>query len=108
MNDLLALPVRPTAVFAESDEMAYGAMRAIRRAGLRVPQDIAVIGFDDHSTAELMDLSTVRQPVVEQGALLTEAVLASLSGEGAPTDTVLPTRLVVRGSTVADKSVFAT
>ncbi|HJQ41984.1 MAG TPA: LacI family DNA-binding transcriptional regulator, partial [Jatrophihabitantaceae bacterium] len=63
---LLRLPERPTAVFAESDEMAYGALGTIRRAGLRVPHDVAVIGFDDQANAELMDLSTVRQPVAEQ------------------------------------------
>ncbi len=59
-------PEPPTAIFAESDEMAYGAMRALRRLGKRVPEDVAIIGFDDHPTAELMDLSTVRQPVAEQ------------------------------------------
>ena len=57
MLQLLELPEPPTAVFAESDEMAYGAIRAIRRAGLRVPEDIAVIGFDDHATADLLDLT---------------------------------------------------
>jgi DNA-binding LacI/PurR family transcriptional regulator len=106
MRELLALPQRPSAVFAESDEMAYGAMRAIRRAGLRVGQDIAVIGFDDHSNADLMDLSTVRQPVAEQGVLLTQALLAALTGDAEPTDTVLPTELVVRGSTVLERSVY--
>ncbi|MCW2540477.1 MAG: transcriptional regulator, LacI family [Frankiales bacterium] len=106
MRELLELAERPTAVFAESDEMAYGAMRAIRRAGLRVGHDIAVIGFDDHSNADLMDLSTVRQPVAEQGALLTHAMLAALADDTEPTDTVLPTELVVRGSTVLERSVY--
>jgi DNA-binding LacI/PurR family transcriptional regulator len=107
MVELLALPERPTAVFAESDEMAYGAMRAIRRAGLRVPQDVAVIGFDDHATADLLDLTTIRQPVAEQGAELARAVLASLVALREPSDVVLKTELVVRGSTVADASVYA-
>jgi DNA-binding LacI/PurR family transcriptional regulator len=107
MVELLALPERPTAVFAESDEMAYGAMRAIRRAGLRVPQDVAVIGFDDHATADLLDLTTIRQPVAEQGAELARAVLASLVDLREPRDIVLKTELVVRGSTVADASVYA-
>jgi LacI family repressor for deo operon, udp, cdd, tsx, nupC, and nupG len=107
MIELLRLPQPPAAVFAESDEMAYGAIRAIRRAGLRVPYDIAVIGFDDHATAELLDLSTVRQPVAEQGAQLARALLASLNGTGEPTDVVLDTELVVRGSTVASASVYA-
>ena len=46
---LLAAAHRPTAIFAESDEMAFGALRAIRRFGLKVPEDVAVIGFDDHA-----------------------------------------------------------
>ncbi len=106
MRQLLA-GERPTAVFAESDEMAYGAIRAIRRAGLRVPQDIAVIGFDDHATADLMDLTTIRQPAGEQGAVLAQALLTALVKDAEPTDVVLETELVVRGSTVAAASVYA-
>jgi LacI family repressor for deo operon, udp, cdd, tsx, nupC, and nupG len=100
MGVLLNLGDRPTAIFTESDEMAYGAMRAIRRVGLRIPEDIAVIGFDDHVTAELLDLSTVRQPVQEQGARAARALLDGLAQPGlAPSELVLPTQLVVRGST---------
>ncbi|MCW2491991.1 MAG: LacI family transcriptional regulator, repressor for deo operon, udp, cdd, tsx, nupC, and nupG [Pseudonocardiales bacterium] len=107
MLELLGLPERPTAVFAESDEMAYGAMRAIRRAGLRVPEDIGVIGFDDHSTAALLDLTTIRQPVAEQGVRIAAALLASLHDPIEPTDLVLDTELVIRGSTVKAASVYA-
>jgi DNA-binding LacI/PurR family transcriptional regulator len=98
---LLALPERPTALFAESDEMAYGAMRAIRRAGLRVPEDVAVIGFDDHVNAELMDLSTIRQPVAEQAVDITTRLLALIAApdERPAEEVVLPTELVVRQST---------
>lgn len=107
MQKLLDNPQPPTAVFAESDEMAYGAIMAIRRRGLRVPDDIAVIGFDDHATAELMDLTTIRQPVGEQGAVLAQELLDSLSGNAEPSDLVLDTELVVRGSTVPSRSVYA-
>ncbi|CAN5615600.1 LacI family DNA-binding transcriptional regulator [soil metagenome] len=107
MTELLSLEVLPTAVFAESDEMAYGAIRAIRRAGLRVPEDIGVIGFDDHATADLLDLTTVRQPVAEQGVQIAAALLRSLQGAIEPTDVVLPTELIVRGSTVKAESVYA-
>jgi LacI family repressor for deo operon, udp, cdd, tsx, nupC, and nupG len=107
MVDLLAQPDRPTAVFAESDEMAYGAIRAIRRAGLRVPQDIAVMGFDDHATADLMDLSTIRQPVAEQGVRIAQALLRAIADDTAAFDEVLPTELVVRGSTLTDASVYS-
>ncbi len=100
MAQLLTLPDPPTAVFAESDEMAFGALRTLRRMGLRCPEDISVIGFDDHETAHLMDLTTIAQPVVEQGALLARQVLNALSGVcEEPSEIVLPTRLVVRGTT---------
>jgi LacI family transcriptional regulator, repressor for deo operon, udp, cdd, tsx, nupC, and nupG len=105
---LLALRERPTAFFAESDEMAFGALRAIRRAKLRVPEDVAVIGFDDQAIAELMDLSSIHQPVAEQALDITSrllAVLGSGSTEG-PRTVVLPTELVVRGSTDASQSVI--
>jgi len=107
MLDLLALPDRPTAVFAESDEMAYGAMKAIRRSGLAVGTDVAVLGFDDHAMAELMDLSTIRQPVVEQGAQIASMLLAALaSGATQPTTVRLPTELIVRGSTDPSRSIY--
>jgi LacI family repressor for deo operon, udp, cdd, tsx, nupC, and nupG len=107
-EQLLALPDRPSAIFAESDEMAYGALRAIRRAGLRVPEDLAVIGFDDQANAELMDLSTVRQPVSEQALDVTTRLLAALGhdGEVEPLSVVLPTELVIRGSTDPARSVY--
>jgi DNA-binding LacI/PurR family transcriptional regulator len=101
---LLDLPERPTAIFAESDEMAYGALREIGAAGLRVPDDIAVIGFDDQPLSELMDLSTIRQPVADQALDVAARLLALIGddqGDDAPSEpaAVLPTDLVVRGST---------
>jgi DNA-binding LacI/PurR family transcriptional regulator len=107
MTELLALPDRPTAVFAESDEMAYGAIRAIRRAGLTVGTDIAVIGFDDHATAAVLDLTTIRQPVAAQGVALATAVLGAVIENQEPGDVVLDTELIVRGSTVPAASVYA-
>jgi DNA-binding LacI/PurR family transcriptional regulator len=105
--ELMSRPDRPTALFAEADEMAYGALRALRRAGLKVPEDIAVIGFDDHVTAELFDLSTIRQPVVEQAAELMNRLLAVMSlTDPAPDVHVLPTKLIVRGSTDIRRSVY--
>jgi DNA-binding LacI/PurR family transcriptional regulator len=102
---LLSLPERPTAIFAESDEMAYGALREIRDAGLRVPEDIAVIGFDDQPLSELLDLSTIRQPVADQALDITTRLLG-LIGEGDEEPerdpaVVLPTELIIRGSTVS-------
>src|SRR5699024_9108810 len=105
---LLAAPDPPSALFAESDEMAYGALRTLRRAGLRVPEDMAVIGFDDQDNAELMDLSTVHQPVTAQALDITTRLLNVLRTDesSAVGPIVLPTELVVRGSTDASRSVY--
>ena len=99
MAKLLGLREPPTAVYAHSDEVALGAIRTIRRAGLRVPEDISVIGIDDHPLAELTDLSTVRQPVYEQGVLAAQTVLGLLRGEDVEQAITLPTQLVIRRST---------
>jgi DNA-binding LacI/PurR family transcriptional regulator len=106
-EQLLTLRKPPTAIFAESDEMAYGALRTIRRRGLSVPQDVAVIGFDDQPMAELLDLSTIRQPVAEQARDVTLRLLGAINGaaEADLGDAVLPTQLVVRGSTDITRSV---
>jgi LacI family transcriptional regulator, repressor for deo operon, udp, cdd, tsx, nupC, and nupG len=104
---LVSLPDRPTAIFAESDEMAYGALWTLRRHGLRVPQDVAVIGFDDHANAAMMDLSTMRQPVAEQALDVSTRLLAAIAADSAISDeVVLPTEMIVRGSTDASRSVF--
>lgn len=101
MGQLLALPHPPTAVYAHSDEVALGAIRTIRRLGLRVPEDISVIGIDDHPLAELADLTTIRQPVTEQGRKAGRLVCALLNGEDPERSVMLPTELVVRRSTAA-------
>lgn len=100
MERLLSEPTLPTAVLAESDEMAFGALRTLRRAGLRVPQDVSVIGIDDHELAAAVELTTVAQPVWSQGAAAATLVVELLSGIAVePVGTVVPTRLVVRGTT---------
>jgi LacI family repressor for deo operon, udp, cdd, tsx, nupC, and nupG len=99
-RELLDRPERPTAVFAASDEMAIGALRIARELGLRVPEDLSVIGIDDHEMADFFDLTTVGQPVHEQGRVAAQQVLAALvNDEWRPEQVVLPTRLVVRRTT---------
>jgi DNA-binding LacI/PurR family transcriptional regulator len=98
MADLLAMRDPATAVFVQSDEMALGAIRAVRRAGLRVPGDVSIVGFDDHELAEYTDLTTVAQPVYEMGVRAGRQIRAALDG-GAPTAEILPTHLVIRGTT---------
>lgn len=99
--ELLRRGATPTAIFAACDEMAIGAMRALRAAGLRVPDDVSVIGIDDHDVAAALGLTTVAQPAAEQGRLAAVTLLQSLLGHPAPAQepVLLPTRLVVREST---------
>ncbi|MDT0143467.1 LacI family DNA-binding transcriptional regulator [Microbacterium sp. PRC9] len=101
MRQLLA-EERPTAVFAANDQMALGAYRAIIEAGLRIPQDLSVLGFDDIDEAEMFapPLTTVRQ---DWGLLGRESLRVALEMErGAPPEQVrLATQLVLRASTAA-------
>ena len=102
MAALLAQPRPPTAVFAISDEMAFGAITALRRHGLSAPRDISVVGFDGHDMSDLLGLTTVEQPVVEIGARAARALLDGLEDPtAAPERVVLPTRLVVRSTSGA-------
>jgi LacI family transcriptional regulator, repressor for deo operon, udp, cdd, tsx, nupC, and nupG len=97
---LLQLPDRPTAIFAASDEMAIGALRAAGELGLDVPGDVSVVGIDDHEMAPYFDLTTVAQPVHEQGRIAATQVLAALTDDDwSPEQVILPTELVVRRTT---------
>ena len=72
---LLGLPDPPSAIFAASDLQAIGVLKAAERLGLRVPEDVAVIGFDDVDLAEIVGLTTIRQPLREGGALAADLLL---------------------------------
>jgi LacI family transcriptional regulator, repressor for deo operon, udp, cdd, tsx, nupC, and nupG len=104
MARLLALDERPTAVFCMSDEMGYGALTAMRAAGVpvggnRAAGEIAVIGFDGHDLGVAFDLSTVVQPVTMLGRLAAQLLMEHIAGRADAPGTVVPTRLLVRGST---------
>lgn len=96
---LLDLPEPPTAVFAETDELAYGAMSALRRRHRAVPSQLSIIGVDDHDMSALMDLTTMRQQVFEQGRLAAQLLVDSLGGASSPVEVLLPTELIRRAST---------
>ena len=102
-HTLLASADRPTAIAAASDEMAIGAMAAARAQGLRIPQDLSVVGIDDHALSNVLGLTTVRQDVAAQGREAAEILLRSLGvddvADGTATEVVVPTELVVRRST---------
>ena len=94
----------PTAVFAASDEMAMGAMLSIYRHGLRVPEDISVIGIDNHALSASFHLTTVAQDPVEQGAAATRIILDELAGRKSRNRSlILPVEFIDRGSTAAPR-----
>ncbi|MEU1267985.1 LacI family DNA-binding transcriptional regulator [Streptomyces sp. NPDC005799] len=101
-NTLLDLPEPPTAVFATSDQMALGAIEALRRRGLRVPEDMSVVGFDDLPEVRWSapPLTTVRQPLADMGKLAVRTALRLTRDERPDSPRVeLGTELVVRSST---------
>jgi LacI family transcriptional regulator len=98
--ELLSLPERPTAIFAASDTQALGALEAARAQGIRVPQELSIIGFDDIEVASYVGLTTVRQPLAESGRRGAELLLRALGGRPVDLRTeLLPLELVVRGTT---------
>jgi hypothetical protein len=106
MASLLALEHRPTAVFCMSDEMAFGALTALREAGLVAGVDISVVGIDGHTQSESLQLTTVEQPVVEMGRLAAESLISAVELAKVPSEDsdlpqaqVVPTTLVARSST---------
>jgi len=103
---LLALPDRPTAIFASNDLQAMGVYQAAREAGLRIPEDLSVVGFDDLPVVAWADppLTTVHQPLTEMAVAATELALALGRGEQAPQlGLEIATTLTVRSSTAPPK-----
>jgi LacI family transcriptional regulator len=101
---VLDLPDRPTAVFAGSDETAAGVIEAARARGLRIPEDLSVVGFDDTQVARFASppLTTVRQPLREMGGVALRTALRLAAGEQLDSHHVeLATELIVRHSTAA-------
>jgi LacI family transcriptional regulator len=101
---LLDLPNPPTAIFASNDVMAMGVMDAVRNRGLRVPNDISVIGFDNipQSAMVFPTLTTVQQPLEQMGRVATQMLLGILKNPEKESGRIeLPTELLVRNSTSA-------
>jgi LacI family transcriptional regulator len=94
-----------TALFAFNDIAAIGAIRALHEGGLRVPEDVSVIGFDDIDSAAYQNpgLTTVRQPLREMGRMAAQMVLAQITGIAKPAggEVVVEPELIVRGTTAA-------
>jgi LacI family transcriptional regulator len=101
MRELLTLPERPTAVFASNNLLSLGALLALKDLGLRCPQDVAVVGFDDHPWAAVSDppLTVVRQPAEAVGRAAAEMLLSLIDGEQTPVSRIiLDCELVLRQS----------
>lgn len=101
MKELLNNKVRPSAVFAVSDDMAIGAMNCICDHGLRIPEDISVIGFDGSQITDLVRprLTSMEQPIHHMGKITMETLLQQIASDDGPKgDIILPHELVVRES----------
>lgn len=98
-RELLTRAAPPTAIFAASDELAFGAIFAARELGLEVPRDLSVIGVDGHDLSAFFGLTTIEQFPRAQGIAAAEAALAAVGEEVAPPAASLPFELVIRAST---------
>lgn len=96
---LLARTPRPTGLLCMSDRLAEGALQSARRLGLRVPDDLSIIGFDDAPGADALQLSTVRQPNRRKGELAAGTLLDLVAQRHTEPVHLLPTELIVRAST---------
>ncbi|GAA0549695.1 LacI family DNA-binding transcriptional regulator [Saccharopolyspora erythraea] len=103
-GELLSRAEPPTAIFAESDDVAMGVLRVLQRSGLAVPEVMSVLGFDNHDMAELLDLSTVAQPVSEMGAVAARLAVEAVADPAAVPHVELATNLLVRGSTAGPRA----
>ncbi len=88
------------AVFVASDQMAYGALGVLRERGIRVPEDVAIVGFDNdyYSTSSLPPLTTMEQSSVAMGSRMAEVLVRLIAGETVDNLTIMPTRMVERES----------
>jgi DNA-binding LacI/PurR family transcriptional regulator len=102
MSEFLRRKKLPTAIFCESDEMAFGVIRALKKKGLRVPEDMSVIGYDNHEFSSVVGLTTVAQPVQFLGQLVASQIMANIEKPGANVSQMrVPILLEIRSS-VAD------
>ncbi len=101
IKKLLSLPSPPTAVFCSNDHIALGAMKGAREAGLTLPKDLSIVGFDDMQTASYMvpPLTTIHQPAYEMGKRAAKLLLQLIAKESKPVQEMMDSRLIIREST---------
>lgn len=99
-RELMQRPNAPTAIFATDDTKAVGAYRALHELGLRVPEDVSVIGHNNYEISAFMQppLTTVHVPIADLGVTATRILFDLIDGRDAPLETLLPTRLILRES----------
>lgn len=98
--ELLQQNTPPTAIFAASDTQAFGVMKAAKDLGLKIPQDLSVIGYDDIEVTKYLDLTTIRQPLTQSGKLGAQMLLTAMSADQlSPIQNQLDVELIPRGST---------
>ncbi|MCD6220501.1 substrate-binding domain-containing protein, partial [Candidatus Calescamantes bacterium] len=108
-NSLLETQSPPTAIFAGGFSLALGVMKAIKERGLKIPENISVVGFDDYELGSHLSppLTTVRQPIYELGKIAGKRVLEQINyGRIKKRETILPTELIIRGSCSKRKECF--
>ena len=107
MSRLLVAERAPTAAFVASDEMAFGVLKVLRQAGLDVPRDFSVLGFDNHELCDVVGLTTMDHEVAEQGQDAARILLEIMRG-GQAAKAVRRVRLVIRESTAPPRALRAT
>ncbi len=107
IKQLLNQELSPSAVFCSNDYIALGAIKGAREAGLSLPEDLSIVGFDDMPTASYMvpALTTIRQPAYDMGKRACELLLQKMENPGKPEQHMMETKLVVRESTAAPQEV---
>ena len=108
MNKFLALEETPTAIFAANDSMAMGAIKAVKDQNMKVPEDVAVVGFDNIQFSKIFEpaLTTIAQPLLEMGKRSMELLLKQIKGEPlTKKQLVLDTKLIIRDSCGYNKQV---
>lgn len=99
MDEFLRRKQLPTAIFCQSDEMAFGVLRSITKKGLKVPDDISIVGYDNHDFAQSVGLTTIAQPVQFLGQLAASQIMAKIgNSESKIAQIKVPTSLVIRES----------
>lgn len=107
MKQLLSLPERPTAVFINNNLLSLGALLAVKELGLHCPEDVAIVGFDDHPWAAVSDppLTVIRQPAIKVGSKAAELLLSLIkNGQSPESRVVLDCELVLRDSHCISKN----